>query len=92
MVTGPDGSRYEVIGTAKEWKLGTGSVLLDVAAFLWALVRQARDKEWVVVLRRVGTDNDPIVTHAYRTREHAASGATELAEAVERGDFAPSDD
>ena len=32
VVVGPDGSRYEVVGIAKDWKLGTGSVLLDAAA------------------------------------------------------------
>jgi len=33
---------------AKDWKLGTGSLLLDAAAFLSAVVRQASGKEWVV--------------------------------------------
>jgi hypothetical protein len=46
-VNSPDGTRYEVVGSGKDWKLGTGSVLLDAAAFVWAAIRQARGKEWV---------------------------------------------
>jgi hypothetical protein len=36
LVKSPDGTRYEVVGSGKDWKLGTGSVLLDAAAFVWA--------------------------------------------------------
>lgn len=80
---GPDGRRYEIVGRAKDWKLGTGSVLLDAAAFLWAVVRQARGKEWVVTVRRVDTKSDPVLTRLVRTREEAVSSVAELAEAVE---------
>lgn len=85
VVNGPDGGRYEVVGTAKEWKLGTGSVLLDAAAALWAIVRRARGKEWVVTVRRVDTKSDPALARLVRTREEVASTVAELAEAVESG-------
>lgn len=85
VVNGPDGSRYEVVGTAEDWKLGTGSVLLDAAAFLWGVVRRARGKEWVVTVRRVDTKSDPVLTRLVRTREEAVSSVAELAEAVENG-------
>jgi hypothetical protein len=49
-VKGSDGSRYEVVGIDKDWKLGTGSLVLDAAAFLWAAVRQLRGREWVVTV------------------------------------------
>jgi hypothetical protein len=89
MVNGPDGSRYEVVGMPKDWSLGTGDVLLDVAAFLWAVVRRARGKEWVVSVRRTGSRSDPITTRLVRTREEAVSCVAELAEAVESGQLAP---
>jgi hypothetical protein len=57
VVKSPDGLRYEVVGLAKDWRLGTGSMLLDAAAFVWAAVRQARGKEWVVSVRRVDSGN-----------------------------------
>lgn len=38
----PDGTRYEVVGSGKHWKLGTGSVLLDAAAFVWCHSSGAR--------------------------------------------------
>jgi hypothetical protein len=89
VTNGPDGSRYEVVGMAKDWKLGTGSVLLDAAAFLWAVVRQARGKEWIVTVRRADTRSDPVITRLVRTREEAISSVAELAEAVERGQLTP---
>lgn len=61
LVKNPDGTRYEVVGSGKEWKLGTGSVLLDAAAFVWAAIRQARGKEWVVVARRADSEADPVI-------------------------------
>lgn len=85
VVRAPDGSRYEIVGAAKDWKLGTGSVLLDAAAFLWAVVRQARGKEWFVEVRRVESKSDPVLTSVARTREEAASSVAELADAVESG-------
>ncbi len=89
VVKGPDGSRYEIVGVAKDWKLGTGSVLLDAAAFLWAVVRQARGKEWVVEVRRVESKSDPQLTRLVRTREEADSIVAELADAVEKGRLTP---
>ena len=89
MVNGPDGSRYELIGTAKDWKLGTGSVLLDAAAFLWAAIRQARGKEWVVSVRRIGSGSDPVTTRLVRTREEAITSVAELAEEIESGQVTP---
>jgi len=89
VVNGSDGSRYEVVGMAKDWKLGTGSVLLDAAAFLWAVVRQARGKEWVVTVRRTDSKSGPTMTRLVRTREEAASIVMELAEAVESGQLTP---
>lgn len=46
-----------IVGRAKDWNLGTGSVLLDLAQFVWAFLRRARGKEWVVSVRptRSGT-------------------------------------
>lgn len=85
VVNGPDGSRYEVVGRGKDWKLGTGSVLLDAAAFLWAVVRQVRGKEWVVTVRRVGPRSEPVLTRLERTRDDAVASVAELAEAVEGG-------
>lgn len=89
VVKGPDGRRYEIVAVAKDWKLGTGSVLLDAAAFLWAVVRQARGKEWVVEVRRVESKSDPTLTRLVRTREEADSIVAELAEAVEKGQLTP---
>ena len=89
VVNGPDGSRYEVVGMAKDWSLGTGDVLLDTAAFLWAVVRRARGKEWVVSVRRTKSRSDPVMTRLVKTREEAVSCVTELAEAVESGQLVP---
>lgn len=89
VVRGPDGSRYEVIGAAKDWKLGTGSVLLDAAASVWAAVRQARGKEWVVLVRRIDSGTNTVTRRVARTRDDAASTVAELAEAIEPGEFAP---
>jgi hypothetical protein len=85
VVNGPDGSRYEVVGMAKDWKLGTGSVLLDAAALLWSVVRRAGGKEWIVMVRRVDTKSDPLLTRRARNREDAVSTVAELAEGVENG-------
>jgi hypothetical protein len=85
VVNGPDGSRYEVVGMAKDWKLGTGSVLLDAAALLWSVVRRARGKEWIVIVRRVDTKSDPLLTRRAGNREDAVSTVAELAEGVENG-------
>lgn len=82
---GPDGSRYEVVGMGKDWRLGTGSVLLDAVAFLWAVVRRTRGKEWIVIVRRVDTKSDPLLTRRARNREDAVSTVAELAEGVESG-------
>ena len=89
VVNGPDGSLYEVVGIAKDWSLGTGSVLLDAAAFLWAVVRQVRGKEWVISVRRTESRSDPVMRRLARTREEAVSCVAELAEAVESGQLAP---
>ena len=88
-MTAPDGGRYEVVGMAKDWSLGTGSVLLDTAAFLWAVVRRARGKEWVVSVRPTESRSDPVITRLVRTREEAVSCVAELAEAVESGQLTP---
>lgn len=90
VVNSPDGSRYEVIGSVKDWKLGTGSVLLDAAAFVWAAVRQARGKEWVVLVRRVDSGTDPVIKRVVKTQDDAASTVAELAGAIESGQLAPS--
>jgi hypothetical protein len=90
VVNGPDGIRYEVIGVAKDWRLGTGSVLLDAAAFLWGVVRQARGKEWLVSVRPTESRSDPVLTRLVRTREEAVSNVADLAEAVESGQLTPS--
>jgi hypothetical protein len=79
-VKGPDGSRYEVVGIDKDWKLGTGSLVLDAAAFLWAAVRQLRGREWVVTVRRTDSKSDPVLTRLVRTREDAISAVAELAD------------
>jgi hypothetical protein len=92
VVNGPDGSRYEVVGMAKDWKLGTGSVLLDAAAFLWAVVRQVKGKDWVVSVRLADSRSDSILERLVRTREEAVSNVAEVAEAVERGQLRPSAD
>lgn len=89
VVSGPDGSRYEVTGIPKDWKLGTGSVLLDAAAFLWAAVRQVRGKEWVVSVRQFDSRSDPFTIRLVRTREEAVSSVAELTEAIESGQLTP---
>lgn len=89
VVNAPDGSRYEIVAAPKDRKLGTGSMLLDAAAFLWAAVRQARGKEWVVEVRPVESKSDPVVTRPARTREEAASIVAVLADAVENGQLTP---
>ena len=92
LVKSPDGSRYEVVGSAKDWKLGTGSLLLDAAAFVWAVVRQARGKEWVVLVRRLDSGTDPFIRRLVKTEDDAASTVAELAEAIESGQLAPTDE
>lgn len=88
VVSAPDGSRYVVVGTAKDWRLGTGSIALDAAALLWAFVRRVRGKEWVVSVR-AESRSSPVTKRIARTREEAFSTVTELAEAVESGRLAP---
>jgi hypothetical protein len=92
VVRDPSGNRYEVNGVAKDWKLGTGSVFLDAAAFLWAVVRRARGKEWVVTVRRAGSETGRITTCLVRTEEEAISAVAEMAQAVESGLFKPTAD
>lgn len=74
---------------AKDWKLGTGSVLLDAAAFLWSIVRRARGKEWIVTVRRADIRSDPLLTRRVKTREDAASTVAELSEAIADGQLQP---
>jgi len=88
-VKGPDGSRYEVVGIDEDWKLGTGSLVVDAATFLWAAVRRLRGREWVVTVRRTDSESDPVVTRLVRTREDAISAVAELAHAVENGQLTP---
>ncbi|MEX2654666.1 MAG: hypothetical protein WD532_06500 [Acidimicrobiia bacterium] len=89
VVKSPDRSRYEVVGSAKDWRLGTGSVLLDVAAFVWAAVRQARGKEWVVLVRKVDSGMNTVIRRLVKTEGDAAWTVAELAEAIESGRLAP---
>lgn len=88
-VTGPDGTSYEVVGMPKDWKLGTGSILLDIAAFLWGALRRVAGKEWEVTVRRGGSRSDQVASRLVRTREDAAVAMTELAEAIQNGEFSP---
>ena len=92
LVKGPDGTRYEVVGSRKDWRLGTGSVLLDATAFVWAAIRQARGKEWFVLVRRVDSDTDPVIRRLVKTEEDAVSTVAELAEAIESGQLASADE
>jgi len=84
VVSAPDGSRYVVVGWGKEWRLGTGSIALDVAALFWAVVRRVRGKEWVVSVRAESRSR-PVTKRLVRTREEAVSSVAELAESVESG-------
>ncbi|HSM45902.1 MAG TPA: hypothetical protein VK969_12875 [Acidimicrobiia bacterium] len=84
VVTAPDGSRYVVVGRAKEWRWGTGSIALDVVAVLWGVVRRVRGKEWVVSVR-AESESRPVAKRLVRTRGDAVSSVGELAEAVESG-------
>ena len=86
VVTAPDGSRYEIIAEAKDWHLGTGSVLLDSLALVWAVVRRARGKEWVVSVRRSASGSE-VVTRRARTRENAGEIVAETTAAVENGEY-----
>lgn len=88
----PDGTRYEVVGSGKDWKLGTGSVLLDAVAFVWAAIRQALGKEWVVLVRRVDSESDPVIRRLVKTEDDAVSTVAELAEAIESGQLASADE
>ncbi|MGF1616227.1 MAG: hypothetical protein ACFCU2_00240 [Acidimicrobiia bacterium] len=74
---------------AKDWKLGTGSVLLDATALLWSVVRRTRGEEWIVTVRQVDTKSGPLLTRLVRNREDAASSVTELSEAIESGQLQP---
>lgn len=84
-VTGADGHRYTIVVKAKDWNLGTGSVLLDVAQFVWAFLRRARGKEWVVSVRPTESGARPNTTRRLSSREDAAKALAELAEEVESG-------
>ncbi len=84
-VTGADGHRYTIAGKAKDWNLGTGDVLLDVAQFVWAFLRRARGKEWVVSVRPTRSGARPITTRRLSTREEAITAEAELADEVESG-------
>lgn len=86
-VTGPDGTSYEVVGMPKDWKLGTGSILLDVAAFFWGALRRAMGKEWEVAVRRSGSRSDRVASRLVRTREEAGEAMLELVEAIQSGEF-----
>jgi hypothetical protein len=86
----PDGRRYTVIGMAKDWKLGTGSVVLDAVAFLWAIVRQARGKEWTVSVRPIESKSGrPVVSRVVKNHEEAVACVAELADAIESGQLTP---
>lgn len=87
LVKSPDETPYEVVGSSKDWKLGTGSLLLDGAAFVWAALRQARGKEWVVLVRRADQKADPVIRRQVKTKEDAVSTVAELAEAIETGEL-----
>lgn len=91
-VKSPDGTRYEVVGSGKDWKLGTGSVVLDAAAFVWAAIRQARGKEWVVLVRRVDSETDAVIRRGVKTEDDAVSTVAELAHAIESGQLTPADE
>jgi hypothetical protein len=91
LLKSPDGTRYEVMGSARDWKLGTGSVVLDAAAFVWAAIRQARGNEWVVV-RPADSDVYPVIRRLVKTEEDAVSTVAELAEVIERGEVASAGD
>lgn len=84
-MTGADGRRCTIVGKAKDWKLGTGSVLLDVAQFVWAFLRRARGKEWVVLVRPTKSGARPILTRRMSTRGDAVTTVAELAKEVESG-------
>lgn len=85
LVKSPDGAHYEVVGSGKDWKLGTGSVLLDAAAFVWSAIRRALGREWVVLVRRADSDMDPVIRRRVKTEEEAVSTVAELALAIEAG-------
>lgn len=85
VVLSPEGARYEVLAKGKEWKLGTGSVLLDAVALVWAVVRRTRGKEWVVTVRHADIVSDPLLTRLVATREDAASSVSVLSERIESG-------
>lgn len=86
-VKGPNGQSYLVSAMPKDWNLGTGSLLLDLAQFVRGLVRQARGKEWVVSVRRVEARGRPVATRRVRTRDDAAKTVAEIVEAIETGVF-----
>jgi hypothetical protein len=92
LVKSADGTRYEVVGSGKDWKLGTGSLLLDAAAFVWAAIRQARGKEWVVLVRRVDSETNPLIRRLVKTEDDAVSTVAELAQAIESGQLALADE
>ncbi len=85
VVTSPEGLQYEVLAKGKAWRLGTGSILLDLAGLLWSVVRRARGKEWVVMVRRADDRADPVRTLFAKTEQEAAASVAELAEALTSG-------
>jgi hypothetical protein len=89
-VIAPDGSRYEIAGVPKDWSLGTGDVMLDALAFIWAIVRRARGKEWTVSVRRAEPKSDDLVIkRRVRSRDRAVECISELVEALENGQRIP---
>ncbi len=84
-VTGADGHVYKFKAEAKDWNLGTGSVLLDAAQFVWASVRRARGREWVVSVQAAEAGSSPMVTRRAGTRKSALAIMEELIESVEAG-------
>lgn len=90
VATAPDGSRYKIAGVPKDWSLGTGDVMLDALALVWAFVRRARGKEWTVSVRQAELKSgDPVIKRQVRSRERAVVCMAELAEALESGQLIP---
>lgn len=87
VVANPQGDRYEITAVQKDWSLGTGSLVMDAAAFLWGLIRQARRKDWVVSVKRVDSKSEAVTTETARSQQEAASVAEELKKAIETGEL-----
>ena len=80
------------MGRARIGSSVRGSVLLDAAAFLWAAIRQARGKEWVVLVQQVDWKTDPVIRRLVQTEDDAVSTVAGLAEAIESGLLASADE